>query len=120
RFDFLGGMWAITAAPELGRWYFHFATQSQFGTGEEVSGFADATFNFQRRTQAVSIVSQPRGKTAVAGTTAEFQVIATGYPLEFQWFHDGTPIQGETGFRLRLAGVQPSDAGRYSVTVSNV
>ena len=43
-FSNLGDMGTITAAPELGRWYFQHENGSQFGGGSETLGYADATF----------------------------------------------------------------------------
>ena len=114
------GMSEFTVAPERNRWYFHFQSQSQFGSGTELSGYAGAGFSFQQDTQAVRIVGQPRGKTAVVGTTAELQVSALGYPVEYQWLRNGAPLPGETGFRLSLSNLKLSDAGVYSVIVSNL
>ena len=37
----------------------------------------------------------------------------------FQWLKDGTPIRGATAATITRTGVQPSDASRYTVKVSN-
>jgi hypothetical protein len=42
-FDTLGDMCSFTVAPSLGRWYFHHEGTSQFFTGDEILGFADAS-----------------------------------------------------------------------------
>jgi hypothetical protein len=109
----------FTVVPGMNRWYFHAPGRTQFGDASGISGYAEAGFSFQQESQAVVIVSQPRGKTAVVGTTAELQVSAVGYPLHYQWLRNGAPMPGETGFRLSLSSVKMSDAGLYSVIVSN-
>ncbi len=66
------------------------------------------------------ITSQPIAVSALKGTTATFSVVATGTsPLSYQWSKGSTAITGATTATLTITGVQPSDAGNYSVTVSN-
>jgi hypothetical protein len=73
-----------------------------------------------------SITQQPASRTNVAGTTATFTVAATGTaPLSYRWrkggvnLNDGGRISGAQTATLTLTGVLPSDAGAYSVVVSN-
>lgn len=56
-----------------------------------------------------------------AGTgEAIFQVMAVGLPpLNYQWQRDGADILGATNSLLRLANLQPAEAGTYSVSVTN-
>ena len=63
---------------------------------------------------------QPANTTGLLGTTATLSVWAVGDgPYSYQWSKDGTPISGATNLSLRLTGLQASDAGNYSVAVSN-
>jgi len=67
-----------------------------------------------------SITSQHQSQTAVAGTTINFTVAATGTaPLSYQWKFNGSNLSGATDTSLTLSNVQPSQAGTYSVRVSN-
>jgi hypothetical protein len=69
---------------------------------------------------APSIASQPQSVTNLAGTTAAFEVRATGTePLTYQWLKEGVTIPNATGSVLRIAGVQVSDAGNYTVVVTD-
>jgi uncharacterized repeat protein (TIGR01451 family) len=69
---------------------------------------------------APSITSQPTNAVAVAGGNANFYVSATGStPLNYQWTFGGSAITGATTTTLGLANVQASQAGNYSVIVSN-
>ena len=69
---------------------------------------------------APAITSQPASQTVVTGGSALFGVIATGTaPLSYQWYKDGTLISGATSSSLSLSNVQQTDAGGYSVVVSN-
>jgi hypothetical protein len=67
-----------------------------------------------------TIVTQPQGTSARAGTSTQFTVVAAGTPtLYFQWHKDGNPIAGATMSTLPLNAVGALDAGAYSVIVSN-
>ena len=62
----------------------------------------------------------PASKTVVAGTNATFSVTAFGVaPLNFQWRKDGSDISGAMQSSFTLTNVAASDAGSYSVVVSN-
>lgn len=57
--------------------------------------------------------------TVVENTETRFAVVPTGTgPFSYQWFRNGAPLEGQTGRVLRLRGAL-TDAGDYSVTVSN-
>jgi hypothetical protein len=67
-----------------------------------------------------SIYLQPANQTVVAGQSTTFTVGASGtFPLSFQWFFGGTALPGATNPSLTLSNVQFSQAGTYSVTITN-
>jgi len=71
--------------------------------------------------QAPVIVTQPISTTNLAGSQAVFVVGAEGdAPLSYQWERNGTPIPGATNTLLVLTNLQFTQAGSYSVTVSNL
>ncbi|HEX2854510.1 MAG TPA: immunoglobulin domain-containing protein [Opitutaceae bacterium] len=79
-----------------------------------------ATLTVNAGAVAPSITTPPNPQTATAGTTANFSVLAAGSaPLSYQWLYEGLPIIGANSNALALPNVQPSQAGKYSVTVSN-
>ena len=66
------------------------------------------------------ILTQPQSQTATEGSNATFTVTATGLaPLRYQWRLNGTNISGATDTALTLVEVQASQAGSYSVRVTN-
>ncbi len=68
-----------------------------------------------------SIGVQPGSVTNIAGTTANFSVTATGTdPLSYQWQFNGLDISSATASTLALNNVQPTDAGNYTVAITNV
>ena len=68
-----------------------------------------------------TIVTQPTDQTVTVGGTASFNVAASGAPpLSYQWNFKGTNIVGATDTTLTLTNVQASQAGSYSVLVTNL
>jgi hypothetical protein len=69
-----------------------------------------------------SISTQPANQSAVLGQNASFSVIANGTsPYAYQWFFYSTnSIFGATNSTLNLTNVQTTDAGSYSVVVTNL
>jgi pectin methylesterase-like acyl-CoA thioesterase/PKD repeat protein len=69
---------------------------------------------------APAITSQPTNLTVTVGSTATFNVAATGVPSpSYQWFKDGTNLVGQTSSSLNITNAQLSDAGSYAVIVSS-
>ena len=68
-----------------------------------------------------AITTQPQNQSVLAGQTATFSVAATGTPpLNYQWFFSGTNIAGATANPFTLANVQLTNAGNYSVVITNI
>jgi len=67
------------------------------------------------------ILAQPQSVTAIEGQSASFFVFATGdAPLSYQWSFNGTNLAGATNATLNLTAVVPSQAGLYSVLITNL
>jgi pectate lyase/pectin methylesterase-like acyl-CoA thioesterase len=87
-------------------------------TGSETSLAAKLTIASEGG--APVIVTHPISNTSTVGDGVTFSVAASGSPsLSYQWLKDGAPIAGATGVTLTRAALQLSDAGFYSVKVSN-
>jgi hypothetical protein len=85
--------------------------------GSVSSGAANLTVTVPT---APSIISQPQSLTVLPGQNAVFSVTAGGsVPLGYQWYDNNTLLTNATSDTLTLSNVQPSDAGSYSVVVSN-
>ena len=66
------------------------------------------------------ITSQPVSQTVAAATSVQFSVTAGGTPAPtYQWYFNGTAIGGATGSTFSLSNVRTSDAGDYTVVVTN-
>jgi len=66
------------------------------------------------------ITTQPANQVVTVGGTASFSVTASGtLPLSYQWNFDGTNLVGATNIVLTLVNVQLSQAGNYTVLVTN-
>ena len=67
------------------------------------------------------ITTQPTNQAVELGGTAHFVVVAGGTPpLAYQWIFDGTNIANATNASLTLSSVQLTNAGNYSVMITNV
>lgn len=68
----------------------------------------------------LSITSQPQSQTVTLGGTASFTVATVGGgTLVYQWKFNGVDITRATNSTFTLSNVQPSNAGNYSVVVTN-
>ena len=66
------------------------------------------------------ITIQPQSQTATVGQPATFTVSVTGsLPLSYQWQFAGTNIANATNSSLSIPSASTSDAGNYSVIVTN-
>jgi hypothetical protein len=68
---------------------------------------------------APSIISQPSSQNVSLGAVATFSVSANGTSPSYQWSKNGTPISGASESSYTIPNAQASDAGNYTVTVSN-
>jgi len=67
-----------------------------------------------------TITTQPISQLITTGSNVTFTVAASGAPpLTYQWKKNGAEIAGATTDALALSNVQISDAGIYTVAVSN-
>ncbi len=78
------------------------------------------TFTIAGGTSPPTITTQPSGGTVEVGDPFTLSVVASGSgTLSYPWQHAGGSIQGATATTLALNSVQTSDAGVYTVVVSN-
>ena len=69
---------------------------------------------------APSISTQPQSQTVNQGNTATFSVVASGTgPLLYQWKFKGTNIANATDSSYTKNNVQATNAGSYSVAITN-
>ena len=67
-----------------------------------------------------SITSITPAESLQAGSTATLNVVASGTPpLSYQWDFNSSPIAGATGSTLQIHGITYSNAGLYTVIVSD-
>jgi autotransporter-associated beta strand protein len=92
-----------------------YTVQVTNGATSQISAIAPLVIN-----QAPSIVSQPVSVTTVDGVNTSLSVTVTGYPIPtFQWKKNGVNIAGATGSTLELNGLLTTDAGSYTVVITN-
>ncbi|HSU54024.1 MAG TPA: immunoglobulin domain-containing protein, partial [Candidatus Dormibacteraeota bacterium] len=67
-----------------------------------------------------AIVLQPQSQTLPNGSDVAFIVFKAGIaPTTYQWRLNGTNISGAIGSSLNLSNIQVTNAGNYSVVLSN-
>lgn len=78
-----------------------------------------ATLTVTALVVAPAITTQPASATVTAGSPASFTVVATGTaPLRYQWMKGAANV-GTDSATYTIASATASDAGSYTVTVSN-
>jgi len=71
-------------------------------------------------TSPPTITVQPTDVTVLEGQPASFIVVASGTePLHYQWYFNGTALPGVTRASCGTLSAQASQAGAYSVVVTN-
>jgi len=68
---------------------------------------------------APSITTPPVGQAVNEWQSASLTVVATGYPLNYQWRKDGVDLAGATSDTYALTFAQINQTGSYTVVVSN-
>lgn len=69
---------------------------------------------------APTILTDPQSQTVTAGDSVTWTVVATGYPLYFQWFRNTEPVLGATNHSYTLTNTSVLDNGAtFFVVVSN-
>lgn len=88
--------------------------------GEWGSVQINATLSSAPVNAAPVITTQPQSQSVNVGANVVFSVVATGTPNPtYQWNKNGSAISGATGTTLSITNAQTTDAGTYTVTVTN-
>jgi hypothetical protein len=81
---------------------------------------SNATLTVNNVVVPPTITTQPSSQTVNVGEPATFRVVATGTtPMFYQWQKNGTNITGATSATDTISAAQTTDAGSYTVIVSN-
>ena len=126
--------------PSAGTWYVHFNSDStnygsdygNFGstvvtaTGSPASatvaiGSYSALILSQTPEGPPTVTVSPQNLTVLAGSNGMFTASAYGFPpLNYQWQNGSGAITGATNATLQITNAQLTNAGNYSVVVSNL
>jgi hypothetical protein len=83
-------------------------------------GVTYTTMDYPLPPVSPTITMQPSSVSTLIGTTANFSVGFQGdVPFQFQWYKDSVAIQNQTNSIFSIASVSESDAGSYSVKITN-
>ena len=94
---------------------------SQAGNGTYAAApDVEAAITVTPATVKPQITTQPQSQTVEVGAAVSLTVVATGTPApSYQWWKDNQPISGATSATFTIAAAQLTDAGSYTVLVSN-
>jgi len=107
--EFYGMIWGFSANPNAGYWNDIWDSDPNFN-----HGLAEVPLG------PVIVTNQPAARTNVATSSISFAAIVSGMvPLTYQWWKGAEVVPGQTNRVCTLVGVQSSDAGVYSLVVSN-
>ncbi|MBL9209890.1 MAG: immunoglobulin domain-containing protein [Opitutaceae bacterium] len=88
-------------------------------TATNASGTATASATLTVRAAPV-ITTGPASQAVFAGDRVSLTVAVSGFPAPtYQWRRNGTVVAGATGATLTLPSATATDAGDYTVTVTN-
>lgn len=65
------------------------------------------------------IVAQPRNREVCKGSSLDVSILAAGVGLQYQWYRNDYRLDGQTSNVLSIQNVKLSDAGTYTVEVTN-
>jgi hypothetical protein len=100
------------------------ASQSDVGSYSVVAtnaaGSRDSAFVNLNLNYPPVIINQPINTTAFLSGAAQFSVLVQGSStLVYEWQKDGVAISGSNSQIYQISDIKESDAGDYSVTISN-
>ena len=86
----------------------------------EIQAIYGAASSGKCSSEPPAIIIAPSDQTVIENDSATFWVVVRGAtPRSYQWALDGVAISGATDAALTLTNVQQSQAGTYSVNVTN-
>lgn len=118
----LGGLSGVVGnADGIGRdARFYFPTGLALDTNGTLYVTSGTSVRKGRLATAPIITSQPLSRSVTTGSNVQFTVTASGAPdPTYQWYFNGQPFQGGTASTLSFTNARASDAGDYTVIVTN-
>jgi trimeric autotransporter adhesin len=93
---------------------------NSLGLSNVITAVSHADHSLAIFLQRPSITTQPFSQTIGVGQLVTFSVVVSGSPpLGYQWRKDGTNISTANNPAFSITSVQPTNAGGYSVVVTN-
>ncbi|HWA26523.1 MAG TPA: immunoglobulin domain-containing protein, partial [Lacunisphaera sp.] len=118
--DAVDGAITPTVTPPSGSTFAPGVTTVQVSATDASDNTTTRDFTVTVVAHAPAISTAPAAQAVTAGDTVTFSVVASGTPeLAYQWFKDGSPLEGASGATLSLPSVTTASAGAYAVSVTN-
>ena len=95
------------------RWWMFVLTEPNDTDSDGIGNFSDY--------RTLRITRQPVGRTLKVGSSLTLSAAYKPFgkdpigPVDFQWYHNGSPITGATDLKYTLRGFQSGDAGDYQL-----
>jgi len=68
----------------------------------------------------VTVIEQPQNQSVVAGSLVLFEAVISGSnPIAYQWYFNGSPVEGAVEASIRIENSSNEDQGDYYVVASN-
>lgn len=123
-----GGIGSLgTAVPELGpegdadgdgytnrQEYNYFVGSLQYPAADYVAAALDP----EQTLPAVLKITGPTGRVPLGSDVTISVEVLVGTAVNYQWYKDGTMLEGETGSAVELLNAQVADSGAYRVDVN--
>jgi hypothetical protein len=93
--------------------------QDDVGTAPEGASVSFYALTASHATNPPAISTNPTNLTVKAGSNATFSVTASGTPVTYTWRLNGTNLPARTTASITITNAQPTNAGDYSVLVTN-
>ena len=93
---------------------------SYYCTAKNVCGTSTSSTNTLMVSEGPVITTQTNNTSICEGQSMTFSVTASGSnPLTYQWYKNGTSINGAVGNTYVITSIKTTDAGNYSCKVKN-
>lgn len=89
-----------------------------YGTVSDPAG--DVTLNVIAGPPSIQQDLSPASITLYTGAHITYSIVVGGtVPFRYQWFHNGSPVPGQTNASYNVGPLTTNSAGTYTVTVTN-
>jgi hypothetical protein len=106
--------------PQAGSYSFYVEPEDSGNVGDECWPTESFSGTYNYYASPPTITGQPQSQTVLQGANVTFTVSASSrWPLSYQWYYNGTSINGARSPSYSISSVQKGNSGKYYCAVSN-